>query len=267
MAPSLIPKTPGERIKTNRRDAATLARLLGAGELTAVWVPDALHGRCAIWFAPARRRPRTFAASASSCWRFCCRRPHLRWRRHWTLAHRRWLAGQSFAHPAQPIVFQDAIAAIEEALVRLRRLEQQLVAIVPSWSMAPVVDAYQAMGGASFLVAVTVAAEIGDLRRFDNPRQLMAFLGLVPRERSTGATVRRAGLTLAGNRRARRVWSTRLELSSSGTRERAAAGPARRPAETGSGHRLEGADPALCPLSPPQRRRQEIARRDRCHRP
>jgi transposase len=135
-------------------------------------------------------------------------------RQHWTLAHRRWLAGQGFTHPAQQIVFEDAIAAIEEALARLQRLEQQLVAIVPHWSMAPVVDAYQAMRGASFLVAVTVAAEIGDLRRFDNPRQLMAFLGLVPRERSTGDTVRRAGFTLAGNRHARRVlveaaWSYR----------------------------------------------------------
>src|SRR5262249_31400866 len=122
--------------------------------------------------------------------------------------------GQSFTHPAQRIVFQDAIEAIEEAVARLCRLEQQLVAIIPSWSMAPVVGAYQAMRGASLLVAVTVAAELGDLRRFDNPRQLMAFAGLVPRERSTGATVRRAGLTLAGNRRARRVlveaaWSDR----------------------------------------------------------
>jgi transposase len=93
------------------------------------------------------------------------------------------------------------------------RVEEQLVAIVPSWSMAPVVEAYQAMRGASFLVA-TFAAEIGDVRRFDSPRRLMAFLGLVPAERSTGETVRRAGLTLAGNRRARRVlveaaWSYR----------------------------------------------------------
>jgi transposase len=215
VAPALIPKTPGERIKTNRRDAATLARLLGAGELTAVGVPDALH-------EAVRDLVRARAAAAQDLRRkrqqllsFLLRHGRIfDGRRHWTLAHRRWLAGQSFAHPAQPIVFQDAIAAIEEALVRLRRLEQQLVAIVPSWSMAPVVDAYQAMRGASFLVAVTGAAEIGDLRRFDNPRQLMAFLGLVPRERSTGATVRRAGLTLAGNRRARRVlveaaWSYR----------------------------------------------------------
>src|SRR5262249_28713673 len=108
----------------------------------------------------------------------------------------------------------EGMDAIEDAVQRLHRLEQQLAAIVPSWSMAPVVAAYQAMRGASFLVAVTFAAEIGDVRRFDTPRQLMSFLGLVPAELSTGETVRRAGLTLAGNRRARRVlveaaWSYR----------------------------------------------------------
>ena len=103
------------------------------------------------------------------------------------------------------VVFQEAIDAIEDALQRLRRLEKQLALIVPEWPMAPVVEAYQAMRGASFLVAVTFAAEIGDVRRFDTPRQLMAFLGLVPAERSTGDTIRRKGLTLAGNRRARRA--------------------------------------------------------------
>src|SRR4029453_800328 len=111
----------------------------------------------------------------------------------------------SCEHAAQQIVFQEKIDAIEDAAQRLRRLEEQVAAIVPNWSMAPVVKAYQAMRGASFLVAVTFAAEIGDVRRFDTPRQLMAFLGLVPGERSTGDTVRRKGLTLAGNRRARRA--------------------------------------------------------------
>ena len=133
---------------------------------------------------------------------------------HWTRAHRRWLAEQSFDHPAQQIVFQDAVAAIEDAVERQRRLEEQLASLVPKWSMASAVTAYQAMRGVSFLVAVTFAAEIGDVRRFDTPRQLMSFLGLVPAERSTGDTVRRTGLTLAGNRRARRVlveaaWSYR----------------------------------------------------------
>jgi transposase len=124
---------------------------------------------------------------------------------HWTLAHRRWLAKQAFEHPAQQIVFQEAIDAIADADQRLHRLEQHLALLVPSWSMAPVIEAYQAMRGVSFIVAVTFAAEIGDVRRFETPRQLMSFLGLVPAERSTGDTVRRKGLTLAGNRRARRV--------------------------------------------------------------
>ena len=158
--------------------------------------------------------------------------------------------------------------AIEDAAARLRRLEEQLAAIVPNWSMAAVVDAYQAMRGVSFIVAVTFVAEIGDVRRFDNPRQLMAFLGLVPAERSTGERVRRAGLTLAGNRRARRVliegaWKRPL--------------PGRRQRDFAElrieglpkailWHRLEGSDPPLCALSPAQRCRQENTcghRRDR----
>ena len=206
VAPALIPKRPGERVKTNRRDAVTLARLHRAGELTGVWVPDEVHEavrdlvRAREGAAEDRRRKRQPLLS------FLLRHSRIySGGGHWTLAHRRWLAKQAFAHPAQQIVFQEAIDAIAEADQRLRRLEQQVAQIVPNWSMAPVVEAYQAMRGASFIVAVTFAAEIGDVRRFETPRQLMSFLGLVPAESSTGQTVRRKGLTLAGNRRARRV--------------------------------------------------------------
>ena len=115
------------------------------------------------------------------------------------------VADQKFENAAQQIVFQEGIDAIEDALQRLRCLEKQLALMVPEWSMAPVVEAYQVIRGASFLVAVTFAAEIGDVRRFDTPRQLMSFLGLVPAESSTGDTIRRKDLTLAGNRRARRA--------------------------------------------------------------
>jgi len=206
VAPALIPKRLGERVKTNRRDAVTLARLHRAGELTGVWVPDTTHEavrdlvRAREAAADDRRRKRQQLLS------FLLRHGRVySGGGHWTLAHRRWLAKQSFAHPAQQIVFQEAVDAIGDADQRLSRLEQQLAVIVPSWSMAPVVEAYQAMRGASFIVAVTFAAEIGDVRRFETPRQLMSFLGLVPAESSTGETVRRKGLTLAGNRRARRV--------------------------------------------------------------
>ena len=206
VAPSLVPRKPGERVKTDRRDALTPARLHRAGELTGVWVPDTVHEavrdlvRARETAAEDRRRKRQQLLS------FLLRHGRVySGGGHWTLAHRRWLAKQSFAHPAQQIVFQEGVDAIGDADQRLHRLEQQLAVIVPSWSMAPVVAAYQAMRGASFIVAVTFAAEIGDVRRFDNPRQLMSFLGLVPAESSTGETVRRKGLTLAGNRRARRV--------------------------------------------------------------
>lgn len=206
VAPSLIPRKSGERIKTNRRDAVTLARALRAGDLTSVWVPDAIHEAVRDLSRAREAAGEDVRKKRQQLLSFLLRHGRIfSGRKHWSLAHRRWLAEQNFEHPAQQVVFQDAIDAIEDGAARLRRLEEQLLAIAPSWSMAPVVAAYQAMRGVSFIVAVTFVAEIGDVRRFDNPRQLMAFLGLIPSERSTGETVRRGGLTLAGNRRARRV--------------------------------------------------------------
>jgi len=215
VAPSLIPKKSGERIKTNRRDAVTLARLFRAGELTSVWVPDTVHEAVRDLVRAREAASQDLRRKRQQLLSFVLRHGRIfSGRQHWSRAHLRWLAQQKFDHSAQQIVFQDAVDAIDDAATRLRRLDEQVVAIVPSWSMAPVVAAYQAMRGVSFVVAVTFVAEIGDLRRFDNPRQLMAFLGLVPSERSTGERVRRAGLTLAGNKRARRVliegaWSYR----------------------------------------------------------
>jgi transposase len=206
VAPSLIPKKPGERVKTNRRDAVTLARLLRAGELTSVWVPDAVHEAVRDLVRARQAAAEDFRKKRQQLLSFLLRHGRIfMGHNHWTQAHRRWLAGQKFERPAQQTVFQDAIDAIDDATTRAQRLEEQLALIVPSWSMAPVVAAYQAMRGVSFVVAVTFAAEIGDVRRFDNARQVTAFVGLVPSERSTGESVRRGGLTLAGNRRARRA--------------------------------------------------------------
>src|ERR1700747_3506065 len=206
VAPALIPKRAGERIKTNRRDAVTLARLHRAGELTGVWTPDAAHEAVRDLVRAREAATDDLRRKRQQLLSFLLRHSRIySGGGHWTLAHRRWLANQKFEHAAQQIVFQEGIDAIEDALQRLRRLEKQLTLIVPEWSMAPVVEAYRAMGGASFLVAVTFPAEIADLRRFDTPRQLMSFLGLVPAESSTGDTIRRKGLTLAGNRRARRA--------------------------------------------------------------
>jgi transposase len=135
--------------------------------------------------------------------------------RAWTLAYRRWLTTVRFAHPAQQIVLHDYIHAVQDAEARLGRLTRQIEELLPNWSMAPVVTALQAMRGVALVVAVTIVAEVGDFRRFANARQLMAYLGLVPSEHSSGTSIRRGAITKAGNALARRVliegaWTYRM---------------------------------------------------------
>lgn len=134
---------------------------------------------------------------------------------HWTRGHRRWLAEQRFEHAAQQIVFEELIQAVEQAQARRERLERQMVVLLPDWSLHEVVAALQALRGVALLSAITLMAEIGDFRRFANPRELMAWLGLVPREHSSGASISRGAITKAGNGRARRAlvegaWTYRL---------------------------------------------------------
>ena len=124
-------------------------------------------------------------------------------RKGWTKAYRRWLSTLRFDHQAQQIVFQDYIHAVIDAEARIECLTKQIADLLQSWSLAPVVEAIQAMRGVAFIVAVTVVAEVGDFSRFDNPRQLMAYLGLTPSEHSSGASVRRGGITKARSRLAR----------------------------------------------------------------
>ena len=206
VAPSLIPRRPGDRVKTNRRDAQGLARLLRAGELTAVWVPDETHEavrdlvRTRAMAIEDYRRKRQHVTS------FLLRHGRAyEGKTSWRGMHQRWLDGQKFPHPAQRLAFQEMLNAVRAAAERMDRLEAALIEIVPAWTMAPVVCAFQAMRGVQFLTAVTLVAEAGDLRRFEHPRQLMAFLGLVPSERSTGETKRQGGITKAGNVSARKA--------------------------------------------------------------
>jgi transposase len=206
VAPSLIPKRPGERVKTNRRDALSLARLHRAGELTPVWVPEPGHEAMRELVRAREAAMEELRRTRQHLQSFLLRHGRVfTGRGAWTKAHTRWLCELRFEHPAQHLVLAEYRQAILDAEARLERLTEQVTDLVPSWSMAPVVAAYQALRGVSFLTAVTFAAEVGDLRRFDSPRQLMAYLGLVPSESSTGERVRRGGLTKAGNGRARRA--------------------------------------------------------------
>ena len=206
VAPSLIPRRPGARVKTDRRDAVNLVKLLRAGELTAVWVPDAVHegvrdlvrAREAAVEDLRRQRQRVGGFLLRHGRIYACKTS-------WSGRHLRWLHSQKFDHPAHQFVLQEGLKAIQDAQDRIDRLTGGLRESLDSWSMAPVVAAYQAMRGVAFITAVTFVAEIGDVRRFDSPRELMAYLGLVPSERSSGATVKRGGITRTGNPRARRV--------------------------------------------------------------
>jgi transposase len=207
VAPSLIPKRPGDRVKTNRRDAVGLAKLLRAGELTAVWVPDRHHeamrdltrGRETAMLDLRSKRQQVSA--------FLLRQGmhYPQNKKTWTRAHMDWLASQKLEYPEQRLVFEEMMLAIRQAQERMERLEQAIHDAVPQWSLAEVVSALMAMRGMALIAAATFLAEIGDLSRFRTPTELMAYLGLVPSEDSTGDTIKRGPITKAGNRRARRM--------------------------------------------------------------
>jgi transposase len=215
VAPSLIPRRPGDRIKTDRRDAINLAKLHRAGELTPVWVPDEAHEAIRDLVRARLAAVRTLRQARQQLSGFLLRHGHHYNRPAWTLMHRRWLAGLRFEHAVHHIVLEDCIAAVEAAAARRDRLETHIAAALPDWSLATVVHALQALRGMALVAAATLVAELGDITRFANPRQLMAYLGLVPSEHSSGGTRRQGGITKAGNSAARRMlieaaWSYRF---------------------------------------------------------
>jgi transposase len=207
VAPSLIPKRPGDKVKTNRRDALSLAKLLRADELTPVWVPDGPHEAMRDLTRARETAMLDLRTKRQHVSAFLLRlgRPYPESKNTWTKAHVSWIASQKLEHPQQRLVLEEMMLAIRQAQERLARLEQAIAAAVPEWSLAPVVTALMAMRGMDLVSATTLLAEIGDLSRFQTPTELMAYLGLVPSENSTGDTVKRGPITKAGNRRARRM--------------------------------------------------------------
>jgi transposase len=270
VAPSLIPKRRGDKVKTNRRDALSLAKLLRADELTAVWVPDGRHEAMRDLTRARETAMLDLRTKRQHVSAFLLRlgRPYPESKKTWTRAHVSWIASQKLDHPQQRLVLEEMMLAIRQAQDRLARLEQAIAAAVPEWSLAPLVTALMAMRGMDLISATTLLAEIGDLSRFQTPTELMAYLGLVPSEDSTGDTVKRGPITKAGNRRARRMlvecsWS--YQQSAAGRTSQAAegrCGPA-----GGSRDCLEGAVPAVPALSYADQERQAQDRRHRRDRP
>ncbi|MFZ5490897.1 MAG: IS110 family transposase [Pseudomonadota bacterium] len=226
VAPSLMPRRPGDRVKTNRRDALALAKLLRAEELTAVWVPDAAHEA----MRDLTRARGAAVADLNRCRQriggFLLRQEILYGGKPWTRKHRAWLGRLAFAEPAQRLMFAEWLDALDQAQARRDRLSDHIAELVAGWSLAWLVEALQVLRGYRLVNAATLVAEIGDPRRFDSPRQLMAYLGMVPSERSTGEEVRRGALTKTGNGRARR---TLIEAAWTYTR------PAKEPKATAAG--------------------------------
>jgi len=217
VAPSMIPRKSGDRIKTDHRDAVMLARLHRAGELTAVYVPDEqdeamrdltrAREDAVISTREAKQRLKAFLLRNGVVYNG---------RSQWSKAYFNWLSDLAMPHRAHQIALQEYIDAVHENCSRVERLTDQIRQMVPDWRLAPAASALQAARGVSLIVATTLLAEIGDLNRFDRPAQLMAYLGLVPSEHSSGDSVKRGGITKAGNRRARRAlieaaWAYRMK--------------------------------------------------------
>jgi len=208
-----------DAVKTDRRDALKLARKLRAGELRAVWVPDQEQesmrdlSRCRSDFKAQQLKARQQLSA------FVLRHGH-HWPRdksRWTLAHWQWLEGLDFAHRWQHQVLHEYLEAVRAASERVRDIEARMLGeALPCWSLAPVVDSLVALRGVDKVAAVTLLAELGDISRFDSPRQLMGYLGLVPRVHDSGQRRgRRGAITRAGNTHARRIlvesaWSYRF---------------------------------------------------------
>ena len=229
IAPSLIPRKPGDRVKTDRRDALTLARLHRAGELTSVWVPDCAQealrdltrGREDLKHLQLQARQRLQA--------FLLRhgKRYNEGETHWTKMHFRWLETVKFDQPVQQILFQEYVDLVVDLTKRVTALDEQVDKAGAASVHAPVIEALAALRGVDRLTATTIVAEIGDLKRFDSAPELMSYLGLVPSEHSSGGKKSRGSITKTGNGHVRRVlveaaWTYRFPARKTATLQRRA---------------------------------------------
>lgn len=216
VSPSMIPRRVGDRVKTDRRDAEMLARLWRAGELTPIWTPDEEQEAMRDLIRTRKQALEALKIAKQQLLSFLLRHG-LRFNRptYWTKIHWRWLNElRKFRYPHQQLAFEELKRAIHQIEERIQTLDLAIEDAVKSWRFADVVDALRALRGVNTTIAATLAAEIGDIGRFTNPRQLMAWLGLVPSEHSSGNTIRRGRITKTGNALARTMmveasWSYR----------------------------------------------------------
>ena len=206
VAPSLIPKRAGDRVKTDRRDSLSLARLHRAGELTAVWVPDGVQEALRD-LTRAREDMKHLQQQAKQRLLSFLLRHGRRYsgKTNWTQTHYRWMEQMKFEQPVQQIVFQEYVDTVKAMSRRVDALDKQIESAAAESVFWPVIEGLMALRGVKLLTAMTIVAEIGDLKHFASAPQLMAYLGLVPSEHSSGGTKSRGGITKTGNGHVRRV--------------------------------------------------------------
>jgi transposase len=206
ISPAMIPRRKNVRIKNDRRDAMMLARLYRAGELTGIYVPEP-EDEAVGDLARSRDDARVAERKAKQRLNSFLLRNNLIYpgKTKWNRTCFNWLGSVGMKYPAQKIALQESIEAANECTGRVARLTEQIRMTVEEWRMAPMVKALQALRGVSLICATVTVAELGDLSRFQNPKELMAYLGLVPSEHSSGESIRRGGITKTGNGHARRV--------------------------------------------------------------
>ena len=206
VSPGLTPRSNADRVKTDRRDALKLCRLARAGELSSIHVPDE-SDEAMRDLVRTREDAVSMLRQARQRLGALLLRNNIRYNKKtaWTAAHRRWIAELKLPHRAQHIAFEEYVSAIQEADGRIERLETSIRDELSQWRWKPVVEALQAFRGIRAIHAVRLVAELGDLSRFANARQLMGYLGLVPSEDSTGPRRRQGAITKTGNSSARRA--------------------------------------------------------------
>lgn len=206
IAPSKIARAPSDRVKTDRRDALMLARLARAGSLVSVSVPDERDEALRDLSRSRSDAVRARLKARQQLKALLLRHGHrYGGKSSWTLAHERYLATVQFSHPAQHIAFTEYRSAVREAHERVERHNDSLRAELEGWRMRPVVEALMSLRGVDTVAAITLVTELGDIRRFTHPRELMSFLGLVPSEHSSGQSRRLGSITKCGNGHARRI--------------------------------------------------------------
>jgi len=209
VAPALIPVRPGDRVKTDRRDAQRLATLLRSGELTAVWVPDEAHEALRDLVRAREAAQKDLLRARHRLGKLLLRQGQHspRGTRAGTQKYMSWVRSLALSQAAQEVVRLDYLAEVDRLVERVARLNAEIVVAVEQLpaEVQRVVHGLQVLRGVALVSAVTAVAEVGQFSRFSTPRQLMAYSGLVPRERSSATAIRRGGITKTGNAHLRRV--------------------------------------------------------------